>query len=73
MKKRHHIIVPSKTYGWGESKRTDPALDCWIEVNLDEEAIAQHFGAKAARSKGKRATQLAGMLKVKVISSKEVS
>ena len=69
--KRIIINVPSDTRGWGENKRILPALTATVEVSFDYEAVAQHFGAKAARSKGKTSRLLSGKGKVKVITVKE--
>lgn len=62
---RGKITVASDTYGWGESKRTRPALDVTYELTIDLAKLVQHLGEKAARSKGRRTKALAGLVKVK--------
>jgi hypothetical protein len=59
------ITVPAETRGFGEHKRELPALEAKLEITIDWDKIANHFGAKAARSKGKRASMLGGRIKIK--------
>jgi hypothetical protein len=66
------ITVPSEVRGWGENKRTLPALDVHLEIAIDWQRIAQHFGEKAARSKGKRSVALGGKIKIKAVKVAEV-
>lgn len=68
-----NIVVPAETRGWGENKRRLPALGVKLEVDIDWQRLLQHYGAKAARSKGRRATLLGGMIKVKAVKVTEES
>ena len=69
---RTHITVPAETRGWGENKRMLPALQAVLEVSINWEKLVQRFGEKAARSKGKRTSMLAGLIKIKCVSTKEL-
>lgn len=66
------ITVPSEVRGWGEGRRTLPALDVRLEFTIDWQRLAQELGAKAARSKGKRSTALGGKIKVKAVKVQEL-
>jgi hypothetical protein len=65
------IIVDADTWGWGESKRILPALDVDLEMTVNWDGIYKRFGAKAARSKGRRASLLGGLIKIKAVRIKE--
>lgn len=65
------VIVPEETRGWGENKRTLPALQAKVELRIDLDKIVNHLGHKAARSKGGMTNALGGMVKLKVLSLKE--
>jgi hypothetical protein len=64
------ITVPEETRGYGESRRVLPAQVATVELTLELDRIVNHFGAKAARSKGQRTTALGGRVKIKVLKSK---
>lgn len=66
------IIVPAETRGWGENKRTLPALQARVELVVDLDKIIKHFGAKAARSKGGRSSALGGRVKIKILKRTEL-
>lgn len=71
MKYRFKATIPAETRGWGENKRTLPALVGTIELDIDLDRIMSHFGAKAIRSRGKRAAGLSGMVKARAKDIKE--
>ena len=69
MKSLHRIKVPEITRGWGEDKRVLPGFEAVVELTIDIDKIVQHFGEKAARSKGRHSNALAGRVKLKVIKN----
>lgn len=60
------IFVPSETKGYGENKRELPAMQVVVELDINVDEIAKHFGRKAARSKSGRSTALGRRIKIKV-------
>jgi len=68
MKKYIKIVhVRAEERGYGEHKRTLPALTVTVEVELDLDAIATNLGRKAARSKGQKATDLGGLVVARIL------
>jgi len=63
----YRMTIPAETRGWGENKRVLPAQVVQVELYINEEALAAELGRKAARSKGKRTTALAGKVKCKLV------
>lgn len=68
---RRLLIVPTTITGFGENRRTLPALDVHLEVSIDWDSIIRQFGTRAARSKSGRCSMLGGKLKIKTLHIKE--
>jgi hypothetical protein len=66
------IRIPAETRGYGEDKRTLPALEAKVELSIDLDKLIQHFGEKAARSKGSSTRMLGGKMKLKVLTKREI-
>lgn len=44
----------------------EPSVECMIEIDVDDDGIAQHLGEKAYRNKSKRSSEIHGLVKVRV-------
>jgi hypothetical protein len=73
MKGRLKTTVPAREVGWGENKRTQPAVQIDIELDIDMDRIARYFAEKLARASGKRSKAMGGMVVAKVVSRNQVA